>query len=135
LGFDVGQLTTGGAVGPGIAQRQQPLMGFVAADLSLRIAHPPLQDLAPIVDHPGPPSRRRQTGIAVIDGFLHRVVRTTAQLCCGAIGPGQVIGIEYFHDFSVRLQVVSPGDIDSTRHRHRSRRRGRHGAGAPSGMR
>jgi hypothetical protein len=105
LRFDVSQLTTGGAVGSGVSQRQQSLMGFVAADLSLRIAHPPFEDLAPIVDHPGPPSRRRQTGIAVIDRFLHRVVRTTAQFRCGAIGPGQVVGIEYFHDFSVRLQV------------------------------
>src|ERR1700694_2600586 len=81
-------------------------MGFVAADLSLRIAYPPLEDIAPIVDHPGPPARRRQTGVAVLDRFLHRVVRTTAQLRRGTIGRGQVVGIEYFHKFSVRLQVA-----------------------------
>jgi hypothetical protein len=88
-----------------MAQRQQSLMGFVAADLSLRIADPPLQDVTPIVDQPGLPSRRRQPGIAVIDRLLHRVVRTTTQFCRGAIGPGQVVGIEYFHELSVRLQV------------------------------
>jgi hypothetical protein len=80
-------------------------VGFVAADLSLRISNPPLQDVAPIIDHPGPPNSRRQAGIAVFDRFLHRVVRATTQLCGGPIRPGQVLGIEYFHEFSIRLQV------------------------------
>jgi hypothetical protein len=80
-------------------------VGLVAADLSLRIGDPPLQDVAPIVDHPGPPRGRGQAGVAVLDRLLDGVVRATAQLCGGAIRPGQVIGIEYFHEFSVRLQV------------------------------
>jgi hypothetical protein len=77
----------------------------VAADLPLRISDPALQDAAPIINHPGPPTGRRQTSVTVVDRFLHGVVRTPAQLCSGAIGPGQVIGLEYFHEFSVRLQV------------------------------
>ena len=90
---------------PVYPKRDSLFVGFVAADLSLRIGNPPLQDVAPIVDHPGPPSRRRQTGVAVFDRFLHGVVRAPAQLGGGAVGPGQVVGIEYFHEFSVRLQV------------------------------
>jgi hypothetical protein len=80
-------------------------VGFVAADLSLRIDDPAFQDVAPIIDHPGPPSGRRQTRVAVFDRLLHRVVRAAAQLSGSAVGPGQVVGIEDFHKFSVRLQV------------------------------
>jgi hypothetical protein len=105
LRFDFRQGTSGGAVSSGISKLQELLVGFVAADLSLRIGDPPFQDVAPIIDHPGPPSGRRQTRVAVFDRFLHRVMRAPAQLGCGAIGPGQVVGIEYFHEFSVRLQV------------------------------
>jgi hypothetical protein len=105
LRFDLSQRTPGGAVGAGISQRHQSLVGLVAADLSLRIHDPPLQDIAPIVDHPSPSRGRWQTRVAVLDRFLHGVVRASAQLGGGAVGPGQVVGIEYFHEFSVRLQV------------------------------
>jgi hypothetical protein len=105
LRFDFRQRSPGGAVGPGESQRHQLVVCFVTADLALRISNPTLQDVAPIVDHPGPPNRRRQTGIAVFDGFLHGVVRAPAQIGGGPVGPGQVVGIEYFHEFSIRLQV------------------------------
>jgi hypothetical protein len=59
LRFDFSQRTAGGSVGSGVSQPQESFVGFVAADLSLRIGDPPLQDLAPIIDHPGPPNRRR----------------------------------------------------------------------------
>jgi hypothetical protein len=78
LGFDFGQRTAGSAVSSNIAQRQQSFVGFVAADLSLRVGDPPLQDVAPIVDHPGSAARRGYPDVAVFDRLLHGVVRATA---------------------------------------------------------
>jgi hypothetical protein len=105
LRFDFCQRASGGAVSAGVSQGHELVVDFVAADLSLRITDPAFQDVAPIIDHPGPPNRRRQTGVAVFDGFLHGVVRAPAQFGGGAVGAGQVVGIEYFHEFSVRLQL------------------------------
>ena len=105
LRFDLRQRTPRGAVSAGISQRDELVVGFVAADLALRIDDPPLQHVAPIIDHPGPPRGRRQTRVAVVDRLLHGVVRAPAQLSGSPVGPGQVVGIEYFHEFSVRLQV------------------------------
>jgi hypothetical protein len=108
LGFNLGQGAAGGSVRPGISEFQEPFVSFVAADLSLRINNPSLQDVAPTVDHPGPTRRRGQASAAVFYRLLHGVVRTTTQFSRGAIRPGQVVGVEYLHELSIRLQVVSP---------------------------
>src|SRR6478752_2653307 len=47
LGFNLGQGAAGGSVGPGISEFHEPFVSFVAADLSLRIGNPSLQDVAP----------------------------------------------------------------------------------------
>lgn len=40
--FDFGEGSAGGAVGTGVAEPQEPLVGFVAADLAVRLGHPPV---------------------------------------------------------------------------------------------
>jgi hypothetical protein len=105
LRFDLRQRAAGGAVGAGVSQGEELVVGFVAADLALRIRDPGFQHIAPVVDHPGSPGGRRQPRVAVFDGFLDGVVRAPAQLGGGTIRPGQVVGIQNFHEFSVRLHV------------------------------
>ena len=85
LGFDLRHRPPRSAVAPGVTQRDELVVGLVAADLSLRISNPGFQQVAPIVDHPGPPSHRRQPRRAVLDRLLHGVVRAAAQFGGGAI--------------------------------------------------
>lgn len=105
LGFDLCQGSPGGAVGAGVSQRHQLVVGFVAADLAFdSTTHVSSRSCQSSIIRArrvagGSPASR------VFDGLLHGVVRAPAQLGGGAVGPGQVVGIEYFHEFSVRLQV------------------------------
>jgi hypothetical protein len=100
----------GGALGAGVAHREELLVSLVGTDLA-EGTFDPLLDLGQVlIDQLRPGSRLVQLAAsgAAVHVVLDRMVRASGQLAGITQRPCQVVGIQDFHDLLGRLQVVPP---------------------------
>jgi hypothetical protein len=87
-------------------------VGLVGTDFALGPLDPLLNLRQELIDQLRPSSGPAQLDITAagtsLDVPLHRVVRAAGQFAGITQRPGQVVGIQDFHDLLGRLQVVPP---------------------------
>jgi hypothetical protein len=124
--LDLGDRAAGGPLRPGVAEREQLLVSPVGADLPLA-AFDPLLELREVLVDQLRTSRRsvaEAAGLTQLHVTGDGVVRAIRELGGVAVGPGQVVGIQNFHDLLGRLQLIPSSGAGDFKHRQAHPRKG-----------
>lgn len=125
--LDGGDRTAGGPLRTGIPQGEQLLVGHISTDLPEAVFDPLLDLGQVLIDQLRTGHRLIElaAGSPSFDIVLDGVVGAAGQLAGITQRPGQVVGIQDFHDLLGRLQLIpSSGAVATSSTAHRTRGRG-----------